>query len=220
VGSEGLRARIRAVRYAQAMNLLVDVLVPQLAKPHGPLGHLVASLLDRGNRAINLHVVGALELVPRERVLEIGFGGGVGLDMALAHEPTLQLSGLDFSPEMLARCRKRFGDKVRLVQASVDAQPFADAAFDKLFGANITYFWPDFARAAAELRRVLAPGGLLALGIRPPETLRKIKFDLAGHRVWSAEQYVQAFTAAGFVDVKARRMPDPDGAYVLTARKG
>ena len=202
------------------MNLLLDVIVPQLAQPHGRVGQLVASLLDRGNRAINLHVVGALDLAPRERVLEVGFGGGVGLAMAISHEPTLALSGLDLSPEMVARCQKRFGDKVRLAQGSVESLPFADAAFDKLFGANITYFWPDFERAAAELLRVLSPGGLLVFGIRPPETLRKFKFDVAGHRVWSAEQYVQAFTAAGFVDARARRVPDPDGAYVVTARKG
>jgi arsenite methyltransferase len=202
------------------MNLLLDVVVPQLAQPHGMLGRLVASLLDRGNHAINLHVVGALDLQPRERVLEVGFGGGVGLAMALSHEPTLALSGLDLSAEMVARCRKRFGDKVQLAQGSVEEQPFADAAFDKLFGANITYFWPNFERAAGELRRVLAPGGLLVLGIRPPETLRKFKFDVAGHRVWSAEQYVHAFTAAGFVEAKARRVPDPAGAHVLTARQG
>jgi hypothetical protein len=66
---------------------------------------------------------------------------------------------------------------------------------------------------------VLTPDGLLVLGIRPPETLRKFKFDVAGHRVWSAEEYVQAFTAAGFGEAKARRVPDPAGAYVLTARK-
>ncbi|HEX6239916.1 MAG TPA: class I SAM-dependent methyltransferase [Polyangiales bacterium] len=201
------------------MNLLLDVVVPQLAKPHGALGRLFASLLDRGNQAINLHVVGALDLSPNERVLEVGFGGGVGLALALAHEPRLALSGLDLSADMVARCRKRFGDKVLLAQGSVEALPFGDAAFDKLFGANITYFWPDFARAAGELRRVLAPGGLLAFGIRPPETLLKFKFDAAGHRVWSAEQYVEAFGAAGFRQVKARRVPDPAGAYVLTACK-
>jgi ubiquinone/menaquinone biosynthesis C-methylase UbiE len=201
------------------MNLLLDVVVPQLAKPRGVLAQLVGSLLDRGNQAINLHVVAALELAPHERVLEVGFGGGVGLATALAHEPTLQLSGIDLSPEMVARCQKRFAGKVQLVQGAVEQQPFADAAFDKLFGANISYFWPDFERAAQELRRVLAPGGLLVLGIRPPETLRKFKFDVAGHRVWSLEQYVEAFNAAGFEDAKARRVPDPSGAYVLTARK-
>src|SRR5690349_3164167 len=100
------------------MNLLLDVVVPQLAKPHGKVGGLVAALLDRGNQAINLHVVGALDLAPRERVLEVGFGGGVGLATAIAHEPSVALSGLDLSAEMVARCRKRFGDKVQLAQGS------------------------------------------------------------------------------------------------------
>jgi hypothetical protein len=35
------------------MNLLTDVLVPQLARPSGVLAHLVAPLLDRGNQAIS-----------------------------------------------------------------------------------------------------------------------------------------------------------------------
>jgi arsenite methyltransferase len=126
------------------MNLLLDLVVPQLAQPHGKLGRLVASLLDRGNLAINLHVVGALDLQPDERVLEVGFGGGAAMAMAISHEPSLALSGLDLSPEMVARCRKRFGDRVQLAQGSVEAQPFADAAFDKVFGANISYFWPNF----------------------------------------------------------------------------
>jgi arsenite methyltransferase len=200
------------------MSFMLDVLVPQLARPHGLLSHVVAPLLDRGNRAINLHVVGALELASGDRVLELGFGGGVGLATALAHEPTVALSGVDISPEMVSRCAKRFGDRARLSQASVDALPFAQGDFDKVFGVNVSYFWPDLARALAELRRVLVPGGLLVLGIRPPETLRRFQFEGAGHRVWSAEQYLAALADAGFEKGSARRMPDPAGAYVLTAR--
>jgi ubiquinone/menaquinone biosynthesis C-methylase UbiE len=201
------------------MNLLLDVLVPQLARPHGLLGPLVARMLDRGNHAINLHVVGALEPKPRERVLESGFGGGVGLAMVLAHEPAVELTGVDIAPQMVARCMKRFGSKVTLRQGSVEALPFADGAFDKAFGVNVAYFWPDMSRALAELRRVLVPGGRLVLGVRPPEALRTFRFADAGHRVWTAEQYVQALADAGFVAARAQRMPDPQGAYVVTAQR-
>jgi len=201
------------------MNLLLDVLVPQLARPHGLLGHLVAPLLDRGNRAINLHVVGALDLKPRDRVLEAGFGGGVGLAMVLAHEPAVELTGVDLSTEMVERCTKRFGNRLSLRQGSVETLPFAAGAFDKVFGVNVTYFWPDLSLALAELQRVLSPGGTIVLGLRPPETLRRLRFDDAGHRVWSADQYVQALVAAGFADARAQRMPDPEGAYVVQARR-
>ncbi len=200
------------------MNFLTDVLVPQLAQPSGPLGRLIASALDRGNRTINLHVVGALDLEPAQRVLEVGFGGGVGLATALAHEPALRLSGVDPSHDMVLRCRRRFVD-VELREGGVEELPWPAASFDAVFGANVTYFWPDLPTALAELRRVLAPGGKLAFGIRPPEVLARLKFDVAGHRVWSLARYVEAFEAAGFVEVRARRMPDDGpGAYVLSAR--
>lgn len=202
------------------MSLILDVLVPQLARPHGALGKLVAPLLDRGNRTINLHVLGALDLKPHERVLEVGFGGGVGLAMALAHEPAAVLSGIDVSPDMLVRCQKRFGQQVTLAQGSVEALPYADGAFDKLFGVNVSYFWPSIEQALSELRRVLVPGGLLVLGVRPPEVLRKVQFDVAGHRVWTALQYLEALTAAGFVETSARRVPDPEGAWLVMARRG
>ena len=197
------------------MGFFLDVVVPQLARPHGVLAKLIAPVLDRGNHAINLHVVAALDLKPGDRVLEVGFGGGVGLAMVLDHEPGVVLSGMDLSQEMLIRCRKRFGSRVTLAQGSVETLPYPDRAFDKLFGVNVTYFWPDIERALGELARVLSPGGLLVLGIRPPEVLRKAQFDVAGHRVWSAEQYVEALSGAGFVDASARRVPDPHGASVV-----
>jgi len=178
-------------------------------------------MLDRGNRTINLHVVGALDLAPGQRVLEVGFGGGVGLATVLAHEPLVALSGVDPSREMVARCQRRFGDKVALVQGSVEKLSWPDAAFDRAFGVNVSYFWPDLEVALAELRRVLGREGLLVLGIRPPETLRRFEFDVIGHRVWTPEQYVQALLAAGFVDARARRMPDDaGGTFVVTARRG
>jgi arsenite methyltransferase len=200
------------------MNFLLDVVVPQLARPHGVLGNIVAPLLDRGNRTINLHVVGALDLKAQDRVLELGFGGGVGLAIVLAHEPAVELAGIDVSTDMVARCVKRFGSKPNLRQGSVDALPFVDNAFDKVFGVNVSYFWPDMARALAELRRILAPGGTFVLGIRPLEVLRRMRFDDAGHRVWTAEQYEQALSAAGFSVRRVQRMPDPAGAYVIAAQ--
>jgi len=58
------------------------------------------------------------------------------------------------------------------------------------------------------------------LGVRPEHVLRNVKFDVAGHRVWSFAQYVAPLAAAGFVEASARRVPDPEGAGLLIARRG
>ncbi|MBN8611195.1 MAG: class I SAM-dependent methyltransferase [Deltaproteobacteria bacterium] len=201
------------------MNPLLHILVPQLAKPHGLLARLAGPMLDRGNHVINLHTVAALDLQPRDRVLELGFGGGAALAMALAHEPAITLSGIEPSPEMVKRSAARFGAKVRLTVGSVEAIGADDGAFDTVFGVNVVYFWPDLDVALAEIRRVLAPRGKLVLGVRPRAALERLDFGSAGHRVWDATQYVEALRAARFVDVEARRVPDPNGAVVITARR-
>lgn len=202
------------------MNPLLRVLVSQLAKPHGALARVAGPMLDRGNHVINLHTVGALDLKPGDRVLEIGFGGGVALAMALAHEPAVVLSGIEPSPEMVKRSAARFGGAVQLRVGFVEALTFDDGAFDTVFGVNVVYFWPDLDGALAEIRRVLAPAGTIVLGVRPKAALERLDFGSAGHRVWEAVQYVETLRAARFVDAEARRMPDPNGAVVITARRG
>lgn len=201
------------------MSWVLDRLVPQLARPQGLLGQLVASLLNRGNAAINQAVVDTLEPRPGERVLEVGFGGGVGLAQLLARERNLTVTGIDASPDMVARCRRRFGERVRLQVGSVEALPYKDGDMDCIYGANVSYFWLDLELALAELRRVLRPGGRLVLGIRPPKTLRRLGFEQAGHRVWTAEQYLAALTESGFGEATVSPVAGWSEGQVLTAQR-
>lgn len=113
------------------VNLLRDLVVPQLARPHGLVGGLLAALLNRGNRLITAHTIGALDLEPGEDVLEVGFGGGVGLDLAQVHEASARLTGVDVSGAMVRRARRRFPG-LALHEASVEAMPLADS-FDAAF---------------------------------------------------------------------------------------
>lgn len=192
------------------MKRLNDLLVSQLARPHGLLTGPMSALLNRGNRLITAHTIGALDLQPGEAVLEVGFGGGVGLDMVLAHEPRVQLAGVDISDDVVRRARPRYTE-LELVEAGVERMPFEDGRFDAAFAVNVAYFWPDLPAALRELLRVLRPGGRLVLGVRPPATLARLKFGHAGHREWTPEQYAEALAVAGFVGTSARRMPDPEG---------
>ena len=189
--------------------------VEQLGRPHGPLAPLFARILDAANRSLNLHMVGALDLEPGQRVLEVGFGGGFALRLMRHHEPKAVLFGAEVSPEMVARVRRALGDAVSVVEASVEALPYEDDAFDAVISANTIYFWPDVGRGLGELRRVLRTGGRLVLGVNPVERLRAQGFDARGLHVLEPLALKEALEAAGFVKVRVRRMPDEGEGTLL-----
>ncbi len=105
-------------------------------------------------------VLGELPAAPA-RILDLGVGTGRELSALLdaGYHPT----GVDLSPAMLARCARR-SRPVDLVEADFwRPLPFDDASFDVVFSQHVQMNIADKRRLYAEARRVLVPGGRLAL---------------------------------------------------------
>ena len=98
----------------------------------------------------------------RGRVLEIGAGTGLNLPF---YPPQLDALVLSEPEEGMARRlesrRARDRPDARIVRASADALPFADASFDAVVSTMVLCTVPDPEAAVAEVRRVLRPGGRL-----------------------------------------------------------
>lgn len=98
----------------------------------------------------------------RGRVLEIGIGSGLNLPLYCpAVDPVF---GIDPSPELLDRARKRIADAhvtVSLVRASAEQLPFADAVFDTLVMTWTLCSIQNPSAALVEMRRVLKSRGRL-----------------------------------------------------------
>jgi ubiquinone/menaquinone biosynthesis C-methylase UbiE len=95
--------------------------------------------------------------------LEVAIGTGLNLPF---YGEQVQLTGIDFSPAMLAIARERatqLGRMVDLREADAVALPFPDARFDTVVCTFALCAIPDDRSAVAEMRRVLRPGGLLPL---------------------------------------------------------
>lgn len=189
-------------------------LARQFARPSGWLGRLwIAPWLDRISAEMNRLTLAELDLRPDEAVLEIGFGGGALLAAILA-TTSGPVWGVDLSPAMVARARRRFAGVVRLqlVEASVERLPLATASVDKACSVNNLYFWPDPAAGMAELARVVRPGGMLAIAFEPPEELRKWPGHRFGFRLYEEAELRSLMAAAGFIGLRraegSGRKPD------------
>ena len=108
-----------------------------------------------------------LEGRPLARVLEIAAGTGVVTRRLAAQLPaSVDIVATDLNEAMLAQARATGSARpVTWRQADAMSLPFADASFDAVVCQFGLMFFPDKARALAEARRVLAPGGMLAFNV-------------------------------------------------------
>lgn len=124
------------------------------------LNRLLSFGIDRGWRR---DVAQGLALSPNVRVLDLCCGTG---DLALEMASRAKAFGCDFTWEMLVRGRaksERSGLALRLIAADALRLPFSDGAFDAATVAFGVRNLEDIAAGLREFRRVLRPGGRLAI---------------------------------------------------------
>jgi len=99
------------------------------------------------------------------RVLEVGVGTGLALPF---YTPEVEVTGIDFSEEMLARARAKV-DEEKLTHVrdlrQMDARhlDFPDASFDIVVAMHLISVVPDPEQVMAEMARVCKPGGQILL---------------------------------------------------------
>jgi SAM-dependent methyltransferase len=107
---------------------------------------------------------------PGMEVLDVACGTG---NAAIpASRAGARVTGLDFAPGLLEIARERAADamvEVEFVEGDAQALPFGDASFDRVVSTFGHMFAPDHARTAAEMKRVLRPGGAIAVACWTPE---------------------------------------------------
>jgi len=108
-------------------------------------------------------LVEMLSLQPGQRVLETGVGTGINLPLlSLRLGPHGYISGIDISPRMLERARRRaksLPTPVELRMGNASRLPYPDAHFDAVLHFGGINFFSDRPSAVREMLRVTRPGG-------------------------------------------------------------
>lgn len=112
----------------------------------------------------------ALELAglrPGQRLLDVASGSGASAILA-ARDLGAEVVGVEYGVEAVRAARdlaadSGLGKRVRFLRGDAEALPVEDDSFDAVLCECSLCTFPDKQRAAAEFRRVLRPGGKLAL---------------------------------------------------------
>lgn len=109
----------------------------------------------------------AVRLRGGQSVLDVATGTGIAAEAAQAAVgPTGQVTGGDVSPNMLDIARARLADlPVRFQHFDAHDLPFAGGSFDAVICQLGLMFFDDPVRALSEFRRVLRPGGRVAVSV-------------------------------------------------------
>jgi 2-polyprenyl-3-methyl-5-hydroxy-6-metoxy-1,4-benzoquinol methylase len=109
------------------------------------------------------------QVVAGKDVLDAGCGVGYGVEI-LASAGARAVTGIDLDPAAVATAAERFGAHAEaFLQGDVRELPAADASFDVVVCFETIEHVEDGARALAEFRRVLRPGGVLVVSSPNPD---------------------------------------------------
>ncbi len=189
----------------------------QFARPRGWGGRFVGRVMALGNADMAWRAARRLDLSGSERVLEVGFGPGVGIRALRRPLPRGEVVGIDPSEVMLAQARRRNRRAVRngRVALGLGSVPGLDidGPFDAAVSLNNVMLWDGLDAGVRDLARVLRPHGQLLIGVHDwvvPEPRAEYPATL-----------VAALERAGFVEIERWTARDLSGrSFYVVARRG
>lgn len=154
-------------------------MVAEVQEPRAGSGEMfdaIAPRYDLLNRLMSLGIdrrwrrlqIDALRLQSDELLVDLATGTADVALLAATRAPGIQVKGLDPSEQMLAIGRQKveragLSARITLERGSAEALPFDDASVDAISMAFGIRNVPDRPKALAEMRRVLRPGGRVAI---------------------------------------------------------
>ena len=149
-----------------------------------------------------------------DTVLDVACGpGNFSREFARAVGPDGLVVGIDASRTMLERggedLRQAGTPNLTLIRGDATALPFRDASFDGACCFAALHLFPDPFAALDEMRRVLRPGGRIALmtSVRRELTVKPLKPVLeraSGMRIFEDDEIVDALEGRGFNGIHRR----------------
>ena len=157
------------------------------------------------------------ELNPGDRVLDLGSGGGIDVLLSARRVgPDGFAFGVDMTDEMLDLARRNAAEagvgNVEFRRGQIEDVPLPDDSVDVVISNCVVNLSPDKPRVAAEMRRVLVPGGRVGIsdivaddGLSEQERAERGSWAGCIAGALTVSEYEHVLHGAGFVDVSIER---------------
>jgi ubiquinone/menaquinone biosynthesis C-methylase UbiE len=186
---------------------MLDFIARQFRQPSGFLGRIVSFIMKKGNIYFYYKIVELLEIKQNDKILEIGYGHGLGINKILK-EFDCNITGVDFSNLMFDEASRRNKTFIENKKAELFFGNFLEvdlptAYYDKVFCINVIYFWNQLEPPFLKIKSCLKKEGVFCFYMEHKDNLKKLKFTSEEiFNKYSIEEVVDALTAAGFENVE------------------
>ena len=169
---------------------------------------------------MNGEAIERLGVSPGDRILDIGFGGGVTFQLLL--ERGAVVVGIDRSADAVDAAKSAHpkaieAGRLEVRRGEVEGIPFEAGSFDGVLTVNTVYFWPDLEAGLTDILRVLKPGGRIVIAIRDGSVMRRVSPDIFTLR--TPAEVLAAITAAGFVETRSESTSDGARHYLSAGKR-
>jgi SAM-dependent methyltransferase len=188
------------------------VIARQVRRPTWWPGQLTARSMNWRHLAVTSWGLQHVAFEPGFTILDVGCGGGRTIQQLSTLAPSGHVYGVDYAAASVAVATKVnaaaiAAGRVDIVCGSVSNLPFAPDMFDVVTAVETHYYWPDLIENLKEVRRVLKPGGRLAI---IAESYRGKRFGAAetlamgilGGTLLTTGAHRDALVGAGYSDVE------------------
>jgi len=189
------------------------ILAAQMWHPHGIMGRMVATHMNKSNLRMNLETIAQIQPKPDDNILEIGMGNGYYVKNILSQSKLTKYFGIDISNTMvnesiLLNDRLVRNNQALFIQANASNLTFIDEYFDTVFTVNTIYFWNDIQIVLSEVRRVLKTNGTYVLSLRPRSIMGSLPMTKYGFQSFSNEKIIESLESNGFTPIKVTEKKD------------
>jgi ubiquinone/menaquinone biosynthesis C-methylase UbiE len=197
---------------------LRNFITKQFSNPSGLFGRFIGNGMAKNNVYDAQWTISLLDIQPHHRILEIGFGPGVSTQMASEKASKGFVAGIDHSNTMVQAASRRNADAIQsgrmeLKRGEVSSLPYPDESFDIVFSLHSIYFWQNAVDCLKELRRVLKPGGLLAITIQPKDKWKQI-VNANIMTLYFGKDVASMFSDAGYRNIRIEVPPQENKVFL------